>query len=90
VQRLAEDHENAEILAAGLVAAGLKVSAPQTNVLYVEVAPAQINGLKAHLHGCGIIATVAPRTRLMTHMDLPRSKIDAVVQAFREYPHWTH
>jgi threonine aldolase len=90
VQRLAEDHENAEYLAAGLRAAGLKVSAPQTNVVYIEVAPAPINDLKAHLQRRGIIATIAPRTRLMTHMDLPRSKIDAVVQAFREYPHWAH
>jgi threonine aldolase len=90
VQRLAEDHANAECLAAGLRDAGLEVSAPQTNVVYVEVAPAQIAGLKSHLERRGIIATVAPRTRLMTHMDLPRAKIDAVVQAFREYPHWPH
>jgi hypothetical protein len=27
---------------------------------------------------------------LMTHMDLPRAKIDAAVEAFREYPHWAH
>ncbi len=90
VQRLAEDHENAEYLAAGLRAAGLKVSVPQTNVVYIEVSPAQVAGLKAHLQGRGIIATVAPRTRLMTHMDLSRAKIDVVIQAFREYPHWAH
>jgi threonine aldolase len=90
VQRLAEDHANAEYLAAGLRDAGLKVSAPQTNVVYVDVAAAQIAGLKSHLERRGIIATVAPRTRLMTHMDLPRAKIDAAVQAFREYPHWPH
>jgi threonine aldolase len=88
VQRLAEDHANADYLAAGLRDAGLKVSAPQTNVVYVEVAAAQIDGLKTHLRSRGIIATVAPRTRLMTHMDLPRAKIDSAVQAFREYPHW--
>ena len=86
VQRLAEDHANADYLAAGLRDAGLKVSAPQTNVVYLEVAPAQIAGLKSHLEQRGIIASVAPRTRLMTHMDLPRAKIDAAVQAFREYP----
>jgi threonine aldolase len=89
VQRLAEDHANADHLAAGLRDAGLKVSAPQTNVVYVEVAAAQIEGLKTHLGSRGIIATVAPRTRLMTHMDLPRAKIDTAIQAFREYPHWT-
>jgi len=90
VQRLAEDHANAEYLAAGLRDAGLEVSAPQTNVVYIEVAAAQIQGLKAHLRSRGIVATIAPRTRLMTHMDLPRAKIDAAVQAFREYPHWAH
>jgi len=90
VQRLAEDHDNAEYLAAGLREGGLKVSPPQTNVVYVEVGAEQIKGLKAHLERRGIIATLAPRTRLMTHMDLPRAKIDAVVRAFREYPHWTH
>jgi threonine aldolase len=90
VQRLAEDHANAEYLAAGLRDAGLRVSSPQTNVVYLEVAAAQTAALKAHLKGRGIIATVAPRTRLMTHMDLPRAKIDAAVQAFREYPHWPH
>src|SRR6202163_2578396 len=36
VQRLAEDHANAQYLAAGLQDAGLKVSTPQTNVVYVE------------------------------------------------------
>jgi threonine aldolase len=75
-------------LAEGLRAAGLKVTPPQTNVVYIEVAAAQIDGLRAHLRQRGIIASVAPRTRLMTHMDLPRAKIDAAIQAFREYPHW--
>jgi threonine aldolase len=90
VGRLAEDHANAEYLAAGLRNAGLKVSAPQTNVVYVELVAAQVDGLRAHLKSRGVIATVAPRTRLMTHMDLPRAKIDAAVQAFRDYPHWEH
>jgi threonine aldolase len=90
VQRLAEDHANAEYLACGLRDAGLKVSVPQTNAVYIEVPPTLVDGLKVHLKSRNIIATVAPRTRLMTHMDLPRAKIDAAVQAFREFPHWTH
>jgi threonine aldolase len=88
VQRLAEDHANAEYLAEGLRAAGLKVTPPQTNVVYIEVAAPQIDGLKAHLRQRGILASVAPRTRLMTHMDLPRGKIDRAIEAFRDYPHW--
>jgi threonine aldolase len=89
VERLAEDHANAEYLAAGLRDAGLNATVPQTNVVYLEVAPAQVDGLKAHLKQRGVIASVAPRTRLMTHMDLQRPKIDAAVAAFREYPHWS-
>jgi threonine aldolase len=88
VQRLAEDHANAEYLADGLRAAGLKVTPPQTNVVYIEVAAPQIDGLRAHLRQRGILASVAPRTRLMTHMDLPRGKIDRAIEAFRDYPHW--
>jgi threonine aldolase len=88
VQRLAEDHANAEYLAEGLRAAGLKVTTPQTNVVYVEVGSSNVEGLKAHLRQHDVIASLAPRTRLMTHMDLPRAKIDRAIQAFRDYPHW--
>jgi threonine aldolase len=88
VGRLAEDHENAEYLAAGLRDAGLSVSPPQTNVVYIEVPEAQTRALKAHLQQRNILATVVPRTRLMTHMDVSRDKIDAVVHAFREFPGW--
>ncbi len=86
VQRLAEDHDNAEYLAAGLSSAGLRVIPPQTNVVYVDVGPEHAEPLKAHLKSRGIIATVvSPRMRLMTHLDLPRAKIDTALQAFRDY-----
>jgi threonine aldolase len=88
VERLAEDHENAEYLAAGLRDAGLSVTAPQTNVVYVEVPDAQTQALKAHLQQRNILATVAARTRLMTHMDVSRGQIDVAVDAFREFPGW--
>jgi threonine aldolase len=88
VVRLADDHENAERLAAGLRSAGLTVSAPQTNVVYVDVPTAQTQALKAHLNQRGILATVVPRMRLMTHMDISRDKVDATVRAFGEFPHW--
>jgi threonine aldolase len=88
VSRLAEDHANAEYLAAGLGALGIKVMPAQTNVVYFDVLPAQIDELRAHLKRRGILASIAPRTRLMTHMDLTRANIDAALQGFREYPSW--
>jgi hypothetical protein len=44
--------------------------------------------LTDHLLRRGIRASVAAHTRLVTHLDLPRTKIDAVLKAFREYPDW--
>jgi threonine aldolase len=89
VQRLADDHANAEYLAGGLRAMGLNVVPPQTNILYVDIPVRQTQGLKAHLEGRGINVTVSPRTRLVTHLDVPRPKIEIALQAFRDYPHWS-
>jgi threonine aldolase len=88
VEQLAHDHANAEFLAAGLRAMGLQVEPPQTNMLYVGVPAPLVASLKKHLEQRGILATIAPRTRLVTHLDLPRAKIEAALQAFREFPDW--
>jgi threonine aldolase len=88
VARLAEDHDNAAYLSAGLRDLGLPVEAPQTNILYVDIPARHVAPLAAHLLRRGIRASVAAHTRLVTHLDLPRAKIDAVLQAFREYPGW--
>jgi threonine aldolase len=88
VRLLAQDHLNAEYLAHGLASIGLRVEPPQTNMLYVDIPVPQAAGLKSHLERHGILASIAPRTRLVTHLDLPRGKIDTVLQAFRDYPHW--
>jgi threonine aldolase len=88
VRQLAQDHANAEYLADGLRAIGLRVEPPQTNILYVHIPARHAEGLKTHLDERGILATVGPRTRLVTHLDLPRDKIETALQAFRDYPHW--
>ena len=85
VRRLAEDHDNAEYLAAELRGLGFRVAPAQTNAVYVDIPAEHIAGLNAHLQRRGILATLAPRTRLVTHMDLPRTKIEATLQAFREF-----
>jgi threonine aldolase len=89
VERLAEDHVNAAYLAAGLRGLGLPVVPPQTNIFYVDIPAQQVLPLSDHLQRRGIRASVATRTRLVTHLDLPRAKIDAVLQAFGEYPDWS-
>ncbi len=89
VQRLAEDHDNAQRLAAGLRAIGLAVEQPHTNMVFVDIPENHVAALSAHLGGRGILACIAPRTRLVTHLDVPRSKIEAALQVFRAYPGWS-
>ncbi len=88
VARLAEDHENAAHLAAGLRALGLQVLEPQTNIVYVAVPAHHVAPLGAHLRARGILASVGANTRLVTHLDVPRPAIEAALQAWRDYPGW--
>lgn len=85
VQRLADDHANAEFLASGLRALGLNVIAPQTNVVYVDVASAHVATLKQHLQARGIMATISPHTRFVTHLDVSRADVAAVLKAMGEF-----
>jgi threonine aldolase len=81
VERLAEDHERAKRLAAGLFAAGYRVESPETNIVLVHVKDAG-QFLRA-LAGEGVLAT--PRSkgavRLCTHLDIGDEEIDAAVEA---------
>jgi threonine aldolase len=85
VLRLADDHANAAYLAEGLRTLGLAAPPPQTNILYVSIPAQHVAGLRAHLAERGILASVGPLTRLVTHLDVPRVKIEATLKAFEEY-----
>ncbi len=89
VRRLAEDHDNAERLAAGLRSIGLAAEPPQTNMLFVDIPDDQVAALGAHLAQRGILASISPRTRLVTHLDVSREGIETTVRAFREFPGWS-
>ena len=89
VARLAEDHDNAAFFAAGLRELGLNADVPQTNILYVDIPARHVSKLASHLLEWGIRASISPHTRLVTHLDVPRPKVEAALQAFRGYPDWT-
>jgi len=83
VARLAEDHANAERLAAGL--AGIRelgIEPAQTNMVFVHVPAERVVPLGEHLARAGVAALVAPRTRLVTHLDVSADDIDRAVDAF--------
>lgn len=85
VARLAEDHAHASLLADALLALGFAVELPQTNILYVNIPCAEIQGLARHLAAQGIIASVAEHTRLVTHLDVTRADVEQVIEAFAAY-----
>lgn len=85
VERLADDHANAERLAGGLAAVGLKVEPVQTNMVFLAIPGDAIPGLERHLRERGIAALAGPRMRLVTHLDVDARSIDHVVQAFAAF-----
>lgn len=85
VDRLAEDHANAQLLAQGLAAAGLEVDPVQTNMVFAAVPEGSCAALGRHLQSNGVTALVGPRLRLVTHLDLDRSQIERAVDVFSRF-----
>jgi threonine aldolase len=85
VERLAEDHANAERLASGLRAAGLKVDGPHTNMVFAQVPAESVAALERHLEQNGIVALVYPKLRLVTHLDVDAAGIDRAVEVFAKF-----
>jgi threonine aldolase len=89
VDRLAEDHAVARRLAEGLEGIeGLKVEAPHTNIVFVDLtgaAQARSAELLAHLNQQGILATGLYRLRFVTHLDVDAAGVDRAVAAIRGF-----
>jgi threonine aldolase len=86
VDRLAEDHANAERLGRGLAALGIKVDPVQTNMVFATIPAESVAPLRAHLDKSGIVTLVsAPRIRLVTHLDVDAAAIDHAVAVFGEF-----
>ena len=86
VERLAEDHDNTARLAAVLSdIVELRVRAPQTNILYLDLPASACATLSPFLRERGIIATVGPHMRMVTHLDVSRDDILRVSAAFKAF-----
>jgi threonine aldolase len=86
VERLAEDHENARVLAEGIASiegATIDASLVETNIVIFEVAdpPAVLAGLRAE--GVEMTQMGPGRIRAVTHMDVDRSGIERALGALR-------
>jgi threonine aldolase len=82
IARLAEDHGNAERLAAGLRELDLSVE-QHTNMVFVRVPPAAAERLAAKLLERGVVVLAAPRMRLVTHLDVDAAGIERALGALR-------
>jgi threonine aldolase len=87
IARLAEDHENAARLAAGLARhRELAVSPAQTNMVFVTVPAAIADAFAAHLAADGVrpygsaeAKTKRLITRWVTHLDVSTADVDAAI-----------
>lgn len=84
VERLADDHANAQLLAEGLREAGFIVEPVQTNMVYVQMGD-KAEAIKAFAGERGIKLSAAARLRMVTHMDVNRSQIEQVIATFVEF-----
>ena len=85
VDRLAEDHENARVLADGLAELGLDVDAARHEHRH-RVGAGRARRWSGELWDAGVQVTpLAPdRVRCVTHLDVDRAGIERALAAFRE------
>ena len=86
VERLTEDHALARRLADGLASIpGITVTAPDTNIVFAEVAGGRAEALLAHLKQHGVLATGLIGLRFVTHLDVDAAGVDRAIAATREF-----
>ncbi|MCE7974071.1 MAG: aminotransferase class I/II-fold pyridoxal phosphate-dependent enzyme [Leptolyngbya sp. PLA1] len=95
ISRLAQDHENAKLLAKGIASIpGLALEPEQaaggveTNIVYFDLAPSlPFDGaaLVARLKSRGVLvlATAPRRIRALTHLDVTRSQVEEAIAGVR-------
>ncbi len=88
VDRLAEDHDNAEALARGLRELDeidVEYGDTQTNMVFVNLGEHDSSELTEFLRERGILIRGSDTLRLVTHLDISESDIEQVVASFKAY-----
>jgi len=88
VDRLAEDHANAKRLAEGLQGLeGVTVETPQTNIVFVDLAPERVKredrSVVDRAREAGVLCTGLYRLRFVTHLDVSTADIDRAIPILR-------
>ena len=86
VERLADDHANAERLAEGLATiAEVELLDQQTNMVFVRLPEACGSALTSHLADRGIRILESNPLRLVTHQDVSRDDVETTIEAFEAF-----
>jgi threonine aldolase len=86
IERLADDHANARALAEGLAGLpGVTVQAPQTNIVFVDLAPEKAAGVVERLARAGVLCTGLYRLRFVTHLNVSSADITRAVAVLRQH-----
>jgi len=84
VDRLAEDHASARLLAEGLQGlSGVTVQPPQTNMLFVDLSPEKAAGVVDRLRAAGVLCTGLYRLRFVTHLDVNADDVQRAAAILR-------
>jgi threonine aldolase len=85
VDRIADDHRRARVLAEGLVDAGVKVDLDQveTNFVQIDVGPERADAIeRMKQHGVLVSTTVHPTVvRAVTHLDITDEDVETAIAA---------
>ena len=86
IARLAEDHAHARALAEGLQGLpGVTVQPPQSNILFVDLAPEKAAGVVDRLREAGVLCTGLYRLRFVTHLDVSSADIERAIAVLRRH-----
>ena len=85
VERLKEDHSNAAWLAAQLQEIGADVMRHDTNMLFVRVGEENAAALGEFMQARGVLLNASPITRIVTHLDVSRAQLEALVTHWQAF-----
>jgi threonine aldolase len=86
IERLADDHNNAEQLARGLASLQVMPVEQHTNMVFISPAAEHIAPLCDHLRDSEINMTLeTPTLRMVTHLDIGSDDITTTIGAFKNY-----
>ena len=86
VERLDEDHRNAEYLARELgEVEEVRVQSQATNMVFVQIPETHCAALEMWLKERGILTQMLYASRFVTHQDVTRADIDTFVDAVKRY-----